>query len=289
MSSPPETENARMINGPLVSVVVPTYNRAAAVARAIDSILRQTYSRIEVVVVDDGSTDNTAEILKSAQNTDKRVVCCSNTRGKGAAGARNTGVAMASGEYVAFLDDDDEYDPDKIARQLEIFMNDPHVDVVVSGVPARWCDRQAEIHWVSLEFHPNRVFDGCYIMCSRAALKDVTFRCNYMEWRDLAFQMYAKGVVVRLSHERLVRKNSSAGSLSKQKEAMFLSALANAQSYYQYSKGKQNHSVFRGYLANCYKNCANYNLKQGRLWKAFRNYMRSFSVERRIRNVIPFG
>jgi glycosyltransferase involved in cell wall biosynthesis len=207
-----------MDNGPLVSVVVPTYNRAGTVVKAIDSILHQSYSRLEVVVVDDGSTDNTIQVLKEAQSKDARLLYCGNTGGKGCAGARNTGISMATGEYVAFLDDDDEYGP-----ELEIFLGNPGVDVVVSGVPAGWCSEGNQgIGWVRLEFHPNLVFTACFIMCKRAVLEQARLRCNYMEWRDFAFQVYEKGFVVFLSSERLVRNNDSAASLSKNKERLFV-------------------------------------------------------------------
>jgi len=278
-----------MGNGPLVSVVVPTFNRAGMVVKAIDSILCQSYRRLEVIVVDDGSTDNTTHVLKTAIQKDARAACYSNRHGKGCAGARNTGVSVAKGEYVAFLDDDDEYAPDKIVKQLEVFAHNPRVDVVVSGVPAAWCDNQSNTGWVSIEFHPNQVFDGCCLMCKRAVLEDVRLRCNYMEWRDFAFQVYEKRFVVMLSSERLASKNNSNGSLSKQKDAMFQSALANAKCYYQRSRGRQEHFVFRSYLANCYKNIGNFSLKKGLIWRAICNYANSFRAEKKIRNLIPFA
>lgn len=222
-----------MDNGPLVSVVVPTYNRAGTVARAIDSILHQSHSRVEVLVVDDGSTDNTSQVLKEARDRDARVTCCHNTMGKGCAGARNTGVSLATGDYIAFLDDDDEYCPDKIRTQLAVFHSNPGVDVVVSGVPAGWCaEGNQGIGWARLEFRWNRLFDGCFIMCRRAVLEQLRLRCNYMEWRDFAFQVYEKGFIVFLSSERLVQKNSSTDSLSKHAEAMYSTALRNAKGYY---------------------------------------------------------
>ena len=278
-----------MGNGPLVSVIVPTYNRAGTVVKAIDSILCQSHPRLEVVIVDDGSSDNTSQVLRTAQQKDVRVVHYSNTRGKGCAGARNTGVSAARGEYIAFLDDDDEYLPDKIMKQLEVFAHNPRADVVVSGVPADWCENQSDTDWVSKEFHPNQVFASCYLMCKRAVLEDVTFRCNYMEWRDFAFQVYEKGFVVLLSSERLVQRSNPGGSLSKHKEAMFLSALTNAKRYYQCSRGRQEHAVFRGYLANCYKSIGNFSLKKGMIWSAIRGYANSFRVEKKIRNLIPFA
>ncbi len=278
-----------MDNGPLVSVVVPTHNRAHTVLRAIDSILHQSYSRVEVIVVNDGSSDNTIVVLQEARDKDARVLPCNNERDKGPAGARNMGISMATGEYVAFLDDDDEYCPDKIRTQLEIFLGHPQVDVVVGGVPAQWCSEGNKgIGWAKLEFHPSRVFDGCRIMCRRAVLEQVRLRCNYMEWRDFAFQVYEKRFAVFLSSDNMVQKHSDGGSLSKHTEGMVSTALRNAKTYYERSQGREGHEVFVSYLAGCYKNSANWSLKRGRLIMAVRHYVNAFRTERRIRNLIPF-
>ena len=100
----------------LVSVVIPVYNRESTIKRAVDSVLCQTYSDIEVIVVDDGSTDNTVKIVNGYQ--DKRVrVICQKERG-GANKARNIGIANAKGEYIAFQDSDDEWLSDKLSSQI---------------------------------------------------------------------------------------------------------------------------------------------------------------------------
>lgn len=102
---------------PLVSVVIPTRDRPAMVRRAAASALRQTYGAIEVIVVDDGEDFAVAALPDDLG--DRRVRCLRNGRARGATGARNTGILAARGEYIALLDDDDEWRPDKIARQLE--------------------------------------------------------------------------------------------------------------------------------------------------------------------------
>lgn len=102
----------------LVSVVIPSYNREATIKRAVDSVLCQTYSDIEVIVVDDGSTDNTGRIVSEYQ--DKRVRIISQKERGGANKARNTGIAHARGEYIAFQDSDDEWLPDKLKSQIDL-------------------------------------------------------------------------------------------------------------------------------------------------------------------------
>lgn len=102
---------------PRVSVVIPAYNCERFISTAIDSVLGQTYRDFEIVVVNDGSTDGTDEILSGYGSKIKKI-CQQN---KGPAGARNAGVANASGEYIAFLDQDDAWLPDKLKLQLELF------------------------------------------------------------------------------------------------------------------------------------------------------------------------
>jgi glycosyltransferase involved in cell wall biosynthesis len=101
---------------PLVSVVIPTYNRSAIVADAIDSALAQTYPRLQVIVVDDGSTDATVELVTKKYGSS--IVLVSKPNG-GVSTARNTGIEAASGEYIAYLDSDDLWDTQKVERMLE--------------------------------------------------------------------------------------------------------------------------------------------------------------------------
>ncbi|MFU8866411.1 glycosyltransferase family 2 protein [Natronococcus sp.] len=106
---------------PAVSIVIPTYNRASVVGRAIDSALAQTHGDLEVIVVDDGSTDGTGAVLDSYDD-DRLIVLETGTNG-GANAARNRGIERASGEFVSFLDSDDELAPTHVERVLETFRN----------------------------------------------------------------------------------------------------------------------------------------------------------------------
>ncbi len=101
---------------PLVTVIIPTYNRAATIKRAIDSVLRQTYKELELIIVDDGSTDNTVEIIHSYQDKRIKLVCLFGNCGANI--ARNTGIKLAKGEYIAFQDSDDEWLQDKLEIQI---------------------------------------------------------------------------------------------------------------------------------------------------------------------------
>lgn len=105
-----------MSSEPLISVVVPTYKRPVLVRRAIDSVRQQTYENIEILVVDDGPDDQTAAAVTSVP--DPRVTLIRHPANRGLPAARNTGIRAARGAFIAFLDDDDEWRPDKLQRQL---------------------------------------------------------------------------------------------------------------------------------------------------------------------------
>lgn len=101
---------------PQVSVVIPTFNRAGLLPRAMNSVFRQTFSDWELVVVDDGSTDNTESVVRNHASTTVRYVRHLECRGEAA--ARNTGIALANGSFVAFLDSDDEWLPENLATLI---------------------------------------------------------------------------------------------------------------------------------------------------------------------------
>lgn len=111
---------------PLVSVIIPTYNREAFIAQAVQSVLNQTYTNIEIIVVDDGSTDNTREVLKEY---DRRITYIYQERSE-RSGARNAGVRHSVGNYIAFLDSDDAWFPTKIEKQVHILNEKTDVGLV---------------------------------------------------------------------------------------------------------------------------------------------------------------
>jgi len=109
------------MKNPTVSVIIPTYNRANLIGRAIQSVLNQTYKDFELIIVDDGSTDNTKEVIKEFQKKDKKINYIRHEKNKGGSAARNTGIKLARGAYIAFLDSDDEWLPEKLERQIKAF------------------------------------------------------------------------------------------------------------------------------------------------------------------------
>ena len=113
----------------MVSVIIPTYNRAHLIKRSALSVLNQTYSNLELIIVDDGSTDNTEKIVKSIN--DDRVIYIKQPN-QGACAARNNGINHAKGEFIAFHDSDDVWHQDKLEKQLETLRR-TKADLVVCG------------------------------------------------------------------------------------------------------------------------------------------------------------
>jgi len=116
-------------NSPLVSVVLPTYNYARFLPESVGSVLSQTYTHYEVIVVDDGSTDNTKDVLNPFMQKIRYIKLEQN---KGLPVARNTGIQSARGKYVAFIDADDLWLPEKLQTDIEYFETHPEVSMVYS-------------------------------------------------------------------------------------------------------------------------------------------------------------
>ena len=121
-----------MSTTPNVSVIIPTYNRAAMLKEAIDSVLAQDYSDFELIVVDDGSTDNTPDLLNGYRDN----VNWLRQHNQGVSAARNRGVAAASGKFIAFLDSDDLWLPAKLTVQTEFMKSNR--DVLICQTEEIW-------------------------------------------------------------------------------------------------------------------------------------------------------
>jgi glycosyltransferase involved in cell wall biosynthesis len=110
---------------PLISVIIPTYNRGWIIKEAIDSVMAQNYRDFELIIVDDGSTDNTSDILNSYHGD----ILVFRQENRGVSAARNRGILEASGRFIAFLDSDDLWLPQKLFRQVEFFNKNPDAKI----------------------------------------------------------------------------------------------------------------------------------------------------------------
>ncbi len=115
-----------------VSVIIPTYNRSELLIKAIGSLENQSHQNMEIIIIDDFSTDDTAEVVK--EMTDERIIYLRHDTNKGGSAARNTGIQRATGDFIGFLDSDDQWLPGKLEKQLKKFKEQPDVGVIYTGV-----------------------------------------------------------------------------------------------------------------------------------------------------------
>lgn len=106
----------------LVSIITPSYNSAKYIGKTIDSVISQTYKNWELIIIDDCSTDSSVEIIKDYENKDNRIKLIQLKENSGAAVARNTGIQLARGRFIAFLDSDDSWLPEKLKKQLDFML-----------------------------------------------------------------------------------------------------------------------------------------------------------------------
>lgn len=123
-----------MENSPLVSIIVPVYNNSKYLDKCIKSIINQTYKNLEIILVNDGSTDNSDKIIKSYTKKDSRIKTIYQ-KNAGQSAARNQGLKIATGDYISFVDADDEVKPEFIEKLLEPYFNDPtNIAISVCGI-----------------------------------------------------------------------------------------------------------------------------------------------------------
>jgi glycosyltransferase involved in cell wall biosynthesis len=143
----PQLNDYRIYQNPLVSIIIPLHNGASFIHRALDSILSQTYTHFEVILVDDGSTDEGATIAAN-HPLEIKVLYQPNLR---QAAARNLGLAQAKGKYIAFLDQDDEWLPTKLAEQVSILNSHPGISWVTCNQVLKLPDRAQLPSWLGQE------------------------------------------------------------------------------------------------------------------------------------------
>lgn len=186
----------------LISIVLPTYNRASDLKKAIDSVLGQTYPHFELIVVDDDSSDETIQIVESVK--DERILFIRHQVNKGAAASRNTGIRASRGNYIAFLDSDDTWHPEKLEKQyLLLSKSKPSVGGCVTYYdliyPAKIIRRQILIQ---KDFYKQSLFGcnlspGSTLMFKRECIEKAGFQNEILrrfedwEWQVRFSQHYS--------------------------------------------------------------------------------------------------
>ncbi|WP_319423431.1 glycosyltransferase family 2 protein [Pleurocapsa sp. FMAR1] len=252
---------------PKVTVIIPAYNAMAFLPEALNSVFNQTYQDFEVIVVNDGSTDETEQWVSQIEDPRVNLVSQEN---KGLAGARNTGIGHAQGEYIAFLDDDDLWESTKLEKQVNVLDENPEVGLVYTwvslidsdGKPRGriWCNSEEGNVWKKLLEH-NIVESGSVAMVRHSCyqsvgLYDCTLPSSYAEdwdmWLRIAAQYHFQVIL-----EPLVYYRDTPSSLSKNwrvteqsYQIVIEKAFANAPQNLQHLKGR---CYSFAYLNVCWK------------------------------------
>lgn len=165
---------------PLVSVIIPNYNYAQYLPQSIESVLNQTYPNIELIVVDDGSTDNSSDVIRPYE----KLLTLIEQDNAGVSAARNHGLALAKGDFICFLDSDDSWESEKIERQIPKFL-DTTVGVVYSSINI--CDESLAFREIMPALHRGDC-SGLYFKYPTSAI--VLLGCSgAMIRRDVAIEV----------------------------------------------------------------------------------------------------
>lgn len=213
----------------LVSVIVPVYNRAHYVGATIDSILQQSYSNIEIVLVNDGSTDTSLEVLQEYQKQHPAKVVIIDQKNQGQVASRNNAIRQAKGEFIAFLDSDDLWKPEKLALQIPLFKDD--IGLVYTGidnidehgkvVSTELCDESIVGNILPQLLIRNRMTGGTVVVTKKAlnevGLFDESFSAaeNWDLWIRICYQYKAA-----LVNQALVQYRVHPGNMSKDRTLM---------------------------------------------------------------------
>lgn len=189
-----------MGNESLVSVVIPVYNRERYLAEAIESVLGQSCGSTEIIVVDDGSTDGSGRVAKGFGS---RVRYTRQDNG-GIGAARNTGVEMAAGSFIAFLDSDDIWTEDKLELQMKAFEEMPHLDIIFGHVK-QFCSPELTVEARGKVRCPEKPMPG-YVPSAVIVRRDAFFRvglfdagrktAEFMDWYLRAVELGFKARVL---------------------------------------------------------------------------------------------
>lgn len=188
------------IKTPTVTIVMSTYNRAPIVPAAIESVLGQTYKDFEFIIINDGSPDETADVLKTYAKLDPRIIVLTNTQNLGLIASLNKGLAAARGKYVARIDDDDQMLPERIEKQVDYMQTHPDADVLATGyyyiknnqrISRHGCPSPSAQVYVNMHFangiaHPSTMFRMSFFKDNNITYnKDFPYAEDYKLWQDV--------------------------------------------------------------------------------------------------------
>ena len=208
----------------MISVIIPTYNRERSIIKSVSSVLRQTYHNLELIVVDDGSTDNTETVLK--QIKDDRLIYVKREN-EGACAARNYGIELAKGEYIALNDSDDEWHADKLERQIDVLQS-TGADLVFckyNRIEQGKAPRKAPIRFNEGFLDPVRTVYGIgtqTIIAKAEVFKEFKFDIDMPRFQDLELLLrISRKYSIYCMDEALVEFYTGESSISKKPEKLY--------------------------------------------------------------------
>lgn len=209
----------------LVSVIVPTYNRADYIKATILSILNQIYKNVEIIIIDDGSTDNTQEIICNI-NSEKIIYKKIENSGRPAV-PRNIGIKLANGDYIAFCDSDDLWEPDKLAQQLNVFKN--HKNILITTTNAIYFPgKKKKLYGIKKDFiislkcqiYGNKVVNSAVVMKKEVLnhiglinedkklfYEDYEYWLRLLNYKDNSIYFISKPLIKYRIHENMYTKS----------------------------------------------------------------------------------
>lgn len=285
MALPRSSDFKESPSGLSVTAIVPCYNSAPYLAETLNSILAQSYENLFIIAIDDGSSDDTRRILEKFRECGKiKVLWHEGNCNRGVAATMNLGVEAAESDLVAFLDHDDLWYPDKIKRQVEVFLQIPQIDLVYTNGDV--IDEHGNIKYAVLQpSHietnlPERLLLDCYIkscsmvMVTKTALKRVGCFKEHMLTtdHDMWLRLQESSNLYYLEDRLMAYRVHSTQSSHKRRlwEDGFL-ILADAIKRFPYTE-----SVKRKRLAVLHYRLAEHDLKIGKRFKAAGNLLMSF-------------
>jgi glycosyltransferase involved in cell wall biosynthesis len=167
----------------LVSIIIPTYNRANLLSRAIESVLSQTYQNLELIIVDDCSQDSTQEVVNKYLAKDKRIISLRNKSNEGQCYSFNIGIGESRGEFVALLDDDCEFMPMRIEEGLAL-MNSitPRPDIIYNNL---WIEKERERTMLPLSKQSKLLTQKDIFSCNYTFMEPSAWFCDKMELKKI--------------------------------------------------------------------------------------------------------
>lgn len=218
------------MNQPLVSIIVPTYNVEQYIETGIDSLLNQTYPNLEILIVDDLSTDRTVDIIKHKYSEYRKINLIQKLENTGPANTRNIGISQAKGKYIALLDGDDYYDKDKIAKQVQWMESNP--DVTVCSTFLKTFELEEKVIKFSL-FH-SEIKDQVLLGCPIAHAASM-FRATFLKENNL---WYNENLRFSEDYEFFIRILEKGGKLITIPEGLYNYRITGNQASFIRKKNK---------------------------------------------------